>query len=48
MGALPISGAAHGAIRTQDIGHGEMIRAGGDCFGLPWRMGLLTQTNSPC
>jgi hypothetical protein len=61
-----------GGAWTQDISHGELIRAGndqtltlnpcdlqfvyqgmnpsagGDYIALPWRMGLLTQTNSPC
>jgi hypothetical protein len=63
-----------GGVWTEDISHGEMVRAGNDqtltinpCrlqyvyqgvdprtdgsvdyIRLPWRMGLLTQTNSPC
>jgi hypothetical protein len=61
-----------GGAWTQDISHGEMVRAGnnqlmeispcrmqyvyqgmspsagGDYLLLPWRMGLLTQTNSTC
>ena len=37
---------------SQQISHGEMVRVGPsskeDYPRLPWRMGLLTQTNSPC
>ncbi|MFJ3222160.1 hypothetical protein ACIPJS_02155 [Streptomyces sp. NPDC086783] len=34
--------------RLQYVYQGMDPGAGGDCLRLPWRMGLLTQTNSPC
>jgi endo-1,4-beta-xylanase len=74
--AAPFAGKANVAFPagawTQDISHGEMVRAGtdqnlaispckmqyvyqgispsaaGDYQHLPWRMGVLTQTNSTC
>jgi hypothetical protein len=76
--AAPFAGAANVAFRrgtpawTQDISHGEMLRAGidqhltidpchlrylyqgedpsasGEYSQLPWRLGLLTQTNARC